>query len=155
MLERLSDRWKREIGGALGRAAIATAAAAAGAVALAFLCAAVFVAVLERYGLVGACLAGAAFFLLVALVLLIVHSVAPARRRRTSERMRAPSESEPPSLISDPRLILAALQVVQAVGLRRLLPLVALGGAAFALASRSPSMRPGARSDARARPRAI
>ena len=141
MLERLSDRWKAEAGGALVRAAIASAAAFAGALVLAFLGAAAFVVVLDSYGLTAACLAGAAFFLAVTLVLLAVYAAISSRRRRKIAAMEAHAAQETPSPLADPRLILVALQIIQAVGLRRMLPIVALGGAAFALAARRGSGR--------------
>jgi hypothetical protein len=155
VLERLFDRWREEASGALGRAAIALAAAIARAVAVAFLCAALFVAVLERYGFVDACHADAAFFLVVALLLLIAYALATTVRRKELVRARALSESETPTLVTDPRFVLAGLQIVEPVGLRRVLPIVALGGAAFARASRPRTVRSGARSNPSARPPAI
>ena len=149
MLERLSDRWKAEASAALARVAVASAVAAAFAVALAFLCAAAFVVVLDRYGLIHACLAGAAFFSVVALVFLAVHAAIAQRQRRVAARMAARAAMETPSPLTDPRLLLVAAQIVQAIGFRRLLPLVALGGFAFAVAQRR-EKRGGRDSDARA-----
>jgi len=137
MLEGLANRWKAEARGAVRLAALAAASIAAAGIALAFFCAAAFVFVLDRYGLTDACLAGAAVFLAVTIILLIVYALVVARRRRMVEeaRARAAKDAATPSLLSDPRLILAAFQVIQAVGLKRMLPLLAVGGAAFALAA--------------------
>jgi hypothetical protein len=38
--------------------------------------------------------------------------------------------------LADPRIIMVGLQVAQAIGFRRLLPLLAVGGAGLALAAR-------------------
>jgi len=146
MLERLSDRWKAEAGGALTRAAIAFAAAVCIAIAVAFLCAAVFVVVLRDYGVTDACLAGAAFFVVAAFVLLAAFAGVAASRRRAIRALHERAEAETASSpLADPRLVLVALQVIQAVGFRRMLPIFFLGGAAFALASRPRPARRGAR----------
>jgi hypothetical protein len=136
MFERLSDRWRKEAVGAARLAAIAAAGVAAAGVALAFLCAAAFVAVLERYGLVDACLAGAAAFLAATVVLLVAYAGVAASSRQEA-RLRAMAEPpSSPSPLADPRLILVGLQVAQAIGFKRLLPILAVGGAAFLLARR-------------------
>ena len=150
MLEQVSDRLKRQAGGALSRAALACAAAAAGATAAAFLCAAAFVVVLRSYGLTEACLAGAAFFLAIALILLAFHAAEAQRNRRAVAAMRQREDFA--SAFADPRLILAALQVAQAIGLRRVPPLVAVGGAAFALAARPRTQNRGRREGSRRAP---
>ena len=56
MFEKVYDRWKSEASGAVRLYALAAACAAAAAIALGFVCAAAFVFVLNRYGLVDACL---------------------------------------------------------------------------------------------------
>jgi len=50
---------------------------------------------------------------------------------------------EPPPALADPRVILAGLQIVQATGFKRLLPILAIGGAPFALASPDYAQRVG------------
>jgi len=134
MFERLSDRWRKEAGSAVRLAAIAAAGVAAAGVALAFLSAAAFVVILERYGLVDACLAGAAAFLAATVILLIVYAGVAASSRQEARAIAEPSSS--PSPLADPRLILVGLQVAQAIGFKRLLPILAVGGAAFLLARR-------------------
>ncbi len=150
MFERISDRWKNDARGALWLVVIAAAALATATVALSFLCAAAFVVALERYGLVAACLAGAGVFLLATLALLGAYAIYAARRRRDAEA-RAASEPPPLSALADPRVIMVGLQIVQAIGVKRLLPILAVAGAAFALASRPASE--GRRGGARARGR--
>jgi hypothetical protein len=134
MFERLSDRWRKEAVSAVRLAAIAAAGVAAAGVALAFLSAAAFVAIRERYGLVDACLAGAAAFLAATVVLLVVYAGVGASSRQEARAMAEPSSS--PSPLADPRLVLVGLQVAQAIGFKRLLPILAVGGAAFLLARR-------------------
>jgi hypothetical protein len=135
MFERLSDRWRKEAVSAARLAAIAAAGVAAAGVALAFLSAAAFVVILERYGLVDACLAGAAAFLAATVVLLVLYAGVAASSRQEARAMAA-EPSSPPSPLADPRLILVGLQVAQAIGFKRLLPILAVGGAAFLLARR-------------------
>ena len=152
MFERIADRWRNDARGAarcaLWLAVIASASLVAGTVTVSFLCAAAFVVVLDRYGLVDACLAGAGVFFVATLALLGAYAISLARRRRAAQARAA---LEPPALspLADPRLLLVGLQIVQAIGFKRLLPIFAIAGAAFALASMPPSK--GRRRAARAR----
>ena len=150
MFERISDRWKKDASGALWLVMIAAASLVAATVTVSFLCAAAFVVAFERYGLVDACLAGAGVFLVATMALLGTYAIYVARRRRDAQ-VRAALEPPPMSALADPRVILAGLQIVQAIGFKRLLPILAIGGAAFALASRPASE--GRRRGARARRR--
>ncbi len=127
MFDGAADRWKKEARRALLLSAIAGACAATAAIALAFICAAAFIAALNRYGLVDACLVGAAIFL--AAVLLAVYTFAASRKRK---RISQPTPEPQLGALADPRWVLLGLQIVKAVGIRRLVPLLALGGAAFA-----------------------
>ena len=138
MFERLSARWKNDASGALWQLVIATASFVTATGTLGFFCAAGFVIALQRYGLVEACLAGAGVFLVATIALLGTYAIYVAHRRRSAPA-RAALEPPPLSALADPRVILAALQIVQAIGFKRLLPILAIGGAAFALASRPAS----------------
>ena len=138
MFERLSARWKNDARGALWLLVIATASLVTATVTLGFLCAAAFVIVLQRYGLVDACLAGAVAFFAATIALLGTYTIYVARRRRNAQA-RAALEPPPLLTLADPRVILVGLQIVQAIGFKRLLPIFAIGGAAFALASRPAS----------------
>src|SRR5271166_6696814 len=89
MFERISDRWKKDAGGALGLGAIAAASIGTATVTLSFLCAAAFVVALDRYGLVDACLAGAGVFLLATMALLGTYAIYVARRRRDAQARAA------------------------------------------------------------------
>lgn len=146
MFDRAADRWKKGASRALLLSAIAGACAATAAIALAFICAAAFIAALNRYGLVDACLVGAAVFLAATLVLLAVYTFAASRRRK---RISQPTPEPQLGALADPRVVLLGLQIVKAVGIRRLVPLLALGGAAFALAAASGRQREAAQRTAR------
>jgi hypothetical protein len=140
MFERLAERWRDEAGSAIRLAVIGGACALTGAIALGFLCAAAFIYVLDHYGPVEACLAGAAVFLGATAILLVAYAtVADDLRRRESLRRAAAPET--PSPLADPKLILVGLQVAQAIGIKRLLPILAVGGAAFLFAASRPSTR--------------
>lgn len=150
MLGRLTERWRRQSRTALRIFAFGAGAAACIGVALLFLCVAAFIAALERYGAIDACLAAAATFLVVAILLTAVRSALAARRRREAAAAPPPS----PSPLADPNMILIGLQIAQAVGLKRLLPILAVGGAAFALASAAKPSANGRRTAARRNARA-
>src|SRR3981081_252380 len=66
MFQRLADDLKDSTGTALRLTSLAAAAALALFITTSFLCAAAFVFMLQRYGLVEACLAGAGVFFIVA-----------------------------------------------------------------------------------------
>jgi hypothetical protein len=134
MFDKIYGRWKSEARSALRLWAIAAACACAAAIALGFVCAAAFIFVLNRLGLVDACLIGAAVFLVATLILLAAYAALAAAHRR-QERARAAADARSSSPLADPRLLVIGLQVVQAVGVKRLLPILALGAAAFALGS--------------------
>src|ERR1700675_3779098 len=68
MFQRMIDDFKASTGTALRLTTLAAAAAIALFITTCFLCAAAFVFVLERYGLVEACLTGAAVFFVVTLI---------------------------------------------------------------------------------------
>ena len=135
MFERISDRWKKDASGALWLLMIAAASLVAATVTVSFLCAAAFVVAFDRYGLVDACLAGAGVFLVATMALLGTYAIYVARRRRNAQA-RAALEPPPLSALADPRVVLVGLQIVQAIGYKRLLPIFAIAGVAFALASR-------------------
>lgn len=133
MFDRLFDRWRNETQLRLRLIMIASASVISAALAFCFLFAAAFVIAADRYGAVDACLASAAAFLVVAAILAIIRAGLNARRRRRAAEKAAETASISP--FADPRAILVTLQIIQAVGLKRLLPLIALGGAAFAVAA--------------------
>jgi membrane associated rhomboid family serine protease len=130
MFQRIVDDVKDSTRTALQLSSLAVVIAIASFITLAFLCAAAFVAVLQAYGLVQACLAGAAFFFIVAVVALAVYS---ARRTRASRR--AAERPKPPAYaaLADPTVMAIGLQLARTIGAKRLIPLLAVGGIALGL----------------------
>lgn len=143
MFEKIYGRLKREARSALLLVILAAVCLGAAAIALAFLCAAGFIFALNQLGPVYACLMGFGVFLFGTLTLLAFYAILSVRHRRLErERAAADAASLP---LADPRLVALGLQVAQTVGLRRILPILALGGAAFLLASGARRARPSAR----------
>jgi len=147
MFERLFARLRAQAANSLRMAAIVSACLIAAGVTFGFLCAAAFIAALYAYGPIYACLIGAGAFFVGTLFLLALYAALKARGRRIAEEEaeRARAEAQAASPLADPRLILTGLQIAQAVGVRRLIPLIAVGAAAFALAARSANGRQAAR----------
>jgi hypothetical protein len=125
MFRRMIEDVKESTGSALRQTSLAAAVAFALFVMIAFLCAAAFVAVLQTYGAVQACLAGAGVFAIVALIALYAYLV-----NRKKARIRAAEAAKPSvqSALADPMVLAAGLQVVRTIGVKRLLPLIAIGG---------------------------
>ncbi|GIQ72049.1 hypothetical protein [Bradyrhizobium sp. RD5-C2] len=138
MLQRLIDDVKQSTGSALRLTSLAAAAAVALFVTIAFLCAAAFVYVLQHYGPVEACLAGAAVFLVVTLIAIAVYMVRKREMQRRAEKAAKAAKSAAATMFADPALIATGLQIVRAIGVKRLIPILAVGGLALGLmASRS------------------
>jgi hypothetical protein len=143
MFQRMIDDFKESTGNALRLTYLATAAAAALFVTTSFLCAAAFVAVMQNYGVIAACLAGAGVFLVVALIAILSYMArqrqAEARAARAAEAARANARSAARTALADPMLVSAGIQIIRSIGIKRLVPLTAIGGVALGLfvASRS------------------
>jgi len=139
MFAHLIDDFKESTGSALRLTSLAVAAALALFVTTAFLCAAVFVAVLDKYGLVQACLAGAAVFFVVTLLAAASYMVRKRQiEKRLEARAAASAKSAVHSALADPMVMAAGLQVIRAIGVKKLIPILAVGGLALGfLASRN------------------
>ena len=137
MFQALADRLKSEAAYSFRAIILVAVATLAAAVALGFLVAALFVWIANSYGPLAASLACAALFILLALILVAINAIISARHKRALEARRAALAAATPSPFTDPRLIMIAFQIAQAIGLKRILPLAALGGAAFFLATRN------------------
>ena len=134
MFQRMIDDIKDSTGNALRMTYLAAAAALALLVTTSFLCAAAFVAVLERYGPVQACLAGAGVFFVVTLIAAGSYLARKRRiRARAAEAAKEAAKSGVRSALADPMLITAGIQLVRAVGVKRLIPIIAIGGVALGL----------------------
>lgn len=141
MLLRLVDDIKASAGAAMRQTALAAMAAAALLAAFAFLCAAGFIIMRDQYGIVEACLAGAGLFLVVALIVAAVYAVRNRQiERRAAERARSTAHA----FLADPVMIATGIQIVRAVGIKRLLPVVAVGGLALGLMAGRNHMNSGA-----------
>src|SRR6202008_1380469 len=99
-------------------------------IALSFACAAAFVAVMDVYGLVQACLAGAAIFVLAALIVIAIY---PVQKRQAEAPAAERAKSAAHALLADPVLLATGIQIVRAIGVKRLLPILAVGGLALGL----------------------
>jgi hypothetical protein len=133
MLQRLIDDFKQSTGTTLRMTSLVVATAVGLFITTSFLCAAAFVFVLERYGLVAACLTGAGIFFVVTLIAAISYMVRKrALEARVAEAARAAAQSA-----FDPALLVTGLQLARVIGFKRLVPILALGGLALGfLASR-------------------
>ncbi len=131
MLQKFIDDLKDSTGTAVRLTSLAFAAAVLLFITVGFLCAAAFVLVLERYGLLYACLSGAGVFFVAALVVLAFY--AARKRRRPPPKPPEEEKSAFQSALSDPMVLAMGLQVVRAVGIKRLVPLLVIGGAALGL----------------------
>ncbi len=130
MFQRVVDDFKETTGAALRLTSLAAAAAIALFVTISFLCAAAFIVVLEKYGPIEACLTGAAIFFVVTL---IAASSYLMRKRRLKLRAQAAAKSAAQSVLADPVVLATGLQIVRAIGIKKLIPLLAVGGLALGL----------------------
>jgi hypothetical protein len=128
MLQRMIDDFKQSVANSAWLASMAAAIAVTLFIALAFLCAAAFVYVLQTYGLIQACLAGAGVFFAVTVIAAICYMV---RARRIKVRPADQRKSPLQSALADPMLVATALQLVRAIGVKRLIPILAVGGLAL------------------------
>jgi hypothetical protein len=139
MFSRMIDDFKNSTGRALRLTSLAAAAAFATFITAAFLCAAAFVFVLQRYGLIEACLAGAGVFFVVALIAAGGYLV-QQRQRQAKARAAQATKSTFQAALADPMVVAAGLQVVRSIGIKKLIPILAVGGLALGfLASRNAS----------------
>jgi hypothetical protein len=130
MIQRIIEDIKLSIGSGLRQTSLAAMAALALFVTTCFLCAAAFVAVLDRYGPIEACLAGAGLFFIVALIAAGTYMV---RKRQIERQAKERAKSATKAMLADPMVVAAGLQVVRAIGVKRLIPILAVGGLALGL----------------------
>jgi hypothetical protein len=134
MFQRMIDDFKDSVATSMRLTSLLAAMAFALFVTLAFLCAAAFVYVLQTYGLIQACLTGAAIFFVVAL---IAGGFCLVRRKRIRTRAADSAKSAVHSALADPMLVATGIQLIRAIGIKRLVPILAVGGLALGiLASR-------------------
>jgi hypothetical protein len=130
MIQRIIEDIRLSIASGLRQTSLAAMAALALFVTTCFLCAAAFVAVLDRYGPIEACLAGAGLFFIVALIAAGTYMV---RKRQIERQAKERAKSATKAMLADPMVVAAGLQVVRAIGVKRLIPILAVGGLALGL----------------------
>ncbi len=136
MFARVIDDLKESTGIAVRQTSLIAAAAFALLVTISFLCAALFVFMLQKYGPVEACLAGAGVFLAVTLFAAACYMVRRNQLRARAEQAAREAardaarsaKSAASSMLADPMLLAAGLQVVRAIGIKKLIPILAIAG---------------------------
>ena len=135
MFGRMIDDFKESTGTALRLTSLAAAAAFALLITTSFLCAALFVYVLQKYGPIEACLAGAGVFFLVTLIAAVCYMVRKnqirARAEQAAREAARSAKSAASNMLADPMLLAAGLQVVRAIGVKKLVPILAIGAVAL------------------------
>lgn len=131
MFQRMIDDIKASTGNAVQLTSLALAAAVTLFIATAFLCAAAFMFVLQQYGPIEACLAGAGVFLMAALLAAGSYMLRKHRMRIRAEQEAKAAAARAP--LVDPAMVAIGIQLVRAVGIKRLVPILAIGGVALGL----------------------
>lgn len=135
MLDKFVDDLKESAGTAMRLTSLAAAVAVCLFITTGFLCAAAFIFVLGKYGPVYACLAGAAVFFACAMMAAICYAL---RKKAIRERPVEAAKSTLQTALSDPLIMATALQAVRVIGVKRMIPLLAIGGIALGLMSKRP-----------------
>ena len=131
------DDLKESTGVAIRMTSLAAAIALAAFITISFLCAAAFIYVLQTYGLIEACFTGAAIFFVLAMIGIVIYATRKNRDRRHAEET---ARSALQTALADPMVLAAGIQAARAIGVKRLVPLLAVGGLALGfLANRSSS----------------
>ena len=138
MLQRLVDDFRAGAGSAARLTAFAAVIAVSLFVTMGFLAAAAFLFVLPREGAVAACFAGGAVYVVIALLAGLGYVLRKRQERQRQLELAAreatqSSKSTASTLLSDPAVLAIGLQAVRAIGVRRLIPLLAIGGVALGL----------------------
>ena len=135
MFGRMIDDLKESTGTAVRLTSLVAAAAFALLVTTSFLCAALFVFMLQKYGPIEACLAGAGVFFVVTLIAAVCYMVRKnqlrARAEQTAREAARSAKSAASNMLADPMLLAAGLQLVRAIGVKKLIPILAIGGLAL------------------------
>jgi hypothetical protein len=137
MLQRLVDDFRSGAGSAARQIALVVAIAISLFVTTGFLSAAAFMFVLPREGAVAACFAGGAVFFVIALTATAAYEIKKHQDKRRLEQAAKDAaraaKSTASTLLSDPAVLAMGLQLVRVIGIRRLVPLLAIGGVALGL----------------------
>src|ERR1700759_4266906 len=106
MFQRMIDDFRDSVSTSVRLTSLVAAMALALFITLAFLCAAGFVYVLQNYGLIQACLAGAAMFFVVTLIVACFYMMRSKRQARVVENTKSAMQSA----LADPMLVGTRLQ---------------------------------------------
>jgi hypothetical protein len=137
MFARMIDDFKDSTGLVMRQTFLVAAAAVALFITTSFLCAAAFVFVLQHYGLIEACLTGAGVFFIVTLIAAGCYML---RKNAVETRARETAKSAVQTALADPMLVATGIQLIRAIGIKKLIPILAVGGLALGiLASRGNS----------------
>lgn len=134
MIQRMIDDLKDSVGNAMRMTYLVAAAAITLFITTCFLCAAAFVAVLQHYGPVAACLSAAGLFFIVTLIAAGMYMASKRQARLKAEKA---AKTAVHTALADPMLLTAGLQLVRVVGVKRLVPILALGGVALGIMAAS------------------
>src|SRR5437588_12633578 len=133
MFQRMINDLKDSTGTALRLTSLAAAAVGALFIATSFLCAAAFVFVYQRYGLVEACLTGASVFLVVAVIAAGCYIARKKQVEARAARAAATAKSAMQTELSDTVLLAAGLHVMRPHGVQERTPVRAGGVLSLAL----------------------
>jgi hypothetical protein len=137
MFQNKIDELRNGVKAAMRASAVAAGAGVAACVALSFLWAAAFISILDRYGAIQACLASAGVFLVASLALVCWYFALSRHRRQPKEAAKSMAQTA----MMDPMIIAAGIQIIRAVGVKRMIPLLAIGGIVLGLLAKSSSSR--------------
>jgi hypothetical protein len=138
MFQRMIDNFRDSVASTMRLTSLVAIAALALLIAAAFLYTAGFIFILQQYGPIEACLAGAGFFLVITLIVAGIYVI---RKNRTKARAAAAAKAAAQSPLADPMLAALAIQVIRAVGVKKVIPLLAVGGLALGLLAGRSSAR--------------
>jgi hypothetical protein len=134
MFQRIIDGISASTGTAARLTSLAAGAALALFITTCFLCAAAFISVLQKYGPVQACLAGAAIFFLLTLTAAATYwGYKRQIRKQAQVAAERAAKSAAQSMLADPMLLATGLQIVRAIGIKRLVPILAVAGLALGI----------------------
>ncbi len=140
MLQRLMDDFRTGAGSAVRLTAFGLVVAVSLFVTTGFLSAAAFMFVLPREGAVAACFAGGGVFLMIAVLAAVAYAIKERQERRQLDQAAREAaqaaqaaKSTASTLLSDPAVLAIGLQLVRIIGVRRVIPLLAIGGLALGL----------------------
>jgi hypothetical protein len=132
MLKGIIDDLKNSTGNSMRMTSLMVIAGFAGFVALCFLCAAAFIATMQRYGMIEACLTVAGIFLMIAAIFAQIYATKQTRaRERAAAAARAAARAAANAPLIDPMMVATGIQIARTLGLKKVIPLLALAGVAL------------------------